>query len=319
MQGIRPVVAGWSLASRRSVDAARRAYMEFRAAPLLPPHPERLVARPAWSSASHEPSGRHASIPPLVVGPAHRLYLRKAEGRRRPDGRCQLRPQLNTDDLETRLRFVDIDELLEEEGYHDEEARGSRRCWPSRSGLSRKSAPKLGHAAAHAIMYHLYDGIRRYYDQWRGSRNQYHGGGQEALRPRTVPYEPLIAMDAPRAEGDLEPFGKRRVEVAIDVEKALPGRGDEARATHAPHRGIQSSSEERVFCGRRPRRPGPGGDDLEGGVAQVELRVERISCGRARRGDDCSSSFTRLNMPAVATALLADLAERVGDVRGVGR
>ena len=76
--------------------------------------------RPGRRLRRTKPSGRHA-IPYNIVGPAHRLYLRKAEGRRRLTAGAT-RPQLNTDDLETRLRFVDIDELLEEEGYHDEEA-----------------------------------------------------------------------------------------------------------------------------------------------------------------------------------------------------
>ena len=39
-------------------------------------------------------------IPYNIVGPAHRLYLRKAEGRRRLTAGAT-RPQLNTDDLET--------------------------------------------------------------------------------------------------------------------------------------------------------------------------------------------------------------------------
>ena len=121
MQDRETMQDGWSWpvghsASRRSADAARRSEAARCAAYVKATEPS------PWSSASHEPSGRHASIPYNVVGPAHRLYLRKAEGRRRLTAGAT-RPQLNTDDLETRLRFVDIDELLEEEG-HDEEAAG---------------------------------------------------------------------------------------------------------------------------------------------------------------------------------------------------
>ena len=87
MQDRETMQDGWSWpvghsASRRSADAARRSEAARCAA-----YVKATMSHRTWSSASHEPSGRHASIPYNVVG--RRTASTSARWRAAgADGRC---------------------------------------------------------------------------------------------------------------------------------------------------------------------------------------------------------------------------------------